>query len=597
MRDKHEDVIALVESERLERDSVLASDIAAAEAVVQAAEAGDAGAPFEPQALQALRALIGSKYPEWARLRVRLKKAGVGVTALDAMLRGAPVDGGEGGGPGAADRLIELARATCTLVRDAQRAPYAIFQSASGARCVYGVESTAFSDWLSHAYYCEFDRAPPEAAVRVALATLRGQALFDGETEDIHLRIARQDGVYWLDLCNDEWQCIRIDESGWHVMAGDGVPLFTRTPSMAPLPIPTPGGSLDELWPLVNIPPELRLIMLAWLLECLRPETPFPVMELVGEQGSAKSSTQRVLRRLVDPNLSDLRSAPKSVEDIWVSARNAHLVSLENLSHLAPQYQDALCVLATGGGYSTRTYYTNAEETILKLKKPVVLNGISVVVTAQDLVDRSVHIELPVIERREMASVIESRFDAAHGRLLGALLDLFVSALIELKTVEVPPEKLPRMADFAMLGEAVARVYGKPAGMFLDGYHRARRDGVARTIDASPVGSALREYLSTHQSYQGTLSELLRNLERYRTSAEGWPRSPKGLGDALRRLAPALRQVGFECKSLPKTGGEIRWRIEPTGHAGCSGHENEQPAAGKKVAPPAMADIDQGEVY
>ena len=45
-------------------------------------------------------------------------------------------------------------------------------------------------------------------------------------------------------------------------------------------------------------------------------------------------------------------------------------MSLENLSHLAPQCQDALRILATGGGYATRTLYTNAEETILECASP-----------------------------------------------------------------------------------------------------------------------------------------------------------------------------------------------------------------------------------
>ena len=238
------------------------------------------------------------------------------------------------------------------------------------------------------------------------------------------------------------------------------------------------------------------------------------------------------------------------------------MVSLENLSHLQPQYQDALCVLATGGGYSARTLYTNAEETIIELRKPIVLNGISVIVTAQDLLDRCLHIDLPTIQSREMAGDMEERFEAAQPALLGALLDLFVSALSTLPSVTIAPENRPRMADFAALGEAVFRVQGEPAGAFLSRYNAMRKDGVLRTIDASPVGAALTTYLAeVAGGFNGTLSELLDRLERYRPQGEAWPRSAKGLGDALRRLAPALRLIGFECKSLPKTGGVIRWHI------------------------------------
>ena len=171
-------------------------------------------------------------------------------------------------------------------------------------------------------------------------------------------RIGKTEAGYWLDLCNDAWQCVQVTATGWAVVAGAGAPLFTRSASMRPLPVPERGGTLDALWPLVNVPEADRLMVLAWILECLRADTPHVVLELVGEQGSAKSSTQRALRRLIDPNQADLRAAPKSVEDVWIAARNSHMVSLENLSHLHPQYQDALCVLATGGGYSARTSTT-----------------------------------------------------------------------------------------------------------------------------------------------------------------------------------------------------------------------------------------------
>ena len=528
-----------------------------ADTLALAAEAGDVGAPFEPAALATLRNLRAQDFAGWVRLRVRLKRAGVGVTDLEKQLRhgdGAPPEEDET----VADKLIALARSQCQFLHDAQREPYAVFEAA-GARQVYGVLSGGFSDYLSHAFYSQHDRAPTDTSLKVALATLRGQSQFEGESCEVFTRIAKTDAGYWLDLCNDAWQCVQVTATGWAVVAGDGAPLFTRSASMRPLPAPERGGTLDALWPLVNIPVADRLMVLAWMLECLRTDTPHVVLELVGEQGSAKSSTQRALRRLIDPNQADLRAAPKSVEDVWIAARNSHMVSLENLSHLHPQYQDALCVLATGGGYSARTLYTNAEETIIELRKPIMLNGISVIVTAQDLLDRCLHIDLPTIQNREMAGDMEERFEAAQPALLGAFLDLFVSVLATLPSVSIAPENRPRMADFAALGEAVFRVHGEPAGAFLSRYNAMRKDGVLRTIDASPVGAALVDYLAAVAGgFNGTLSELLDRLDRYRPHGEAWPRSAKGLGDALRRLAPALRLIGFECKSLPKIGGVIR---------------------------------------
>lgn len=558
MNQDYEDMAQAVDSDAEEMDQ----DRSAAEKIVLAAEAGDVGAAFETEALDILRAHKDEDVAGWQRLRERLKKAGVGVTELDKHLRRGEAP--QEDDATVADKLIALARNCCTFMHDAQREPYAVFEAA-GARQVYGVLSGGFSDYLSHAYYAQHDRAPTETSLKVALATLRGQAQFEGEICEVFTRIAKTEAGYWLDLCNAAWQCVQITPTGWMHVKGDAAPLFTRSASMRPLPVPEHGGTLDALWPLVNIPKEDRLLLLAWMLECLRADTPHVVLELVGEAGSAKSSVQKFLRRLIDPNQANLRAAPKSVEDVWIAARNSHMVSLENLSHLNAQYQDALCVLATGGGYSTRTLYSNADETILELRKPIVLNGISVIVTAQDLLDRCLHIDLPKIESRLTEAELEARFEAVQPALLGALLDLFVKMLATLPSVSIAPEQRPRMADFATLGEAVFMVHGEPAGAFLSRYNAMRKDGVLRTIDASPVGAALVAYLAdVAGGFNGTLSELLDRLDRYRPHGEAWPRSAKGLGDALRRLAPALRLIGFECKSEAKTGGTIKWHISLT---------------------------------
>ena len=112
------------------------------------------------------------------------------------------------------------------------------------------------------------------------------------------------------------------------------------------------------------------------------------------------------------------------------------------------------------------------------------------------------------------------------------------------------------------IGEAVARTIGLKEGEFLNRYNAKRKDAVLRTIDASPVGAALLAFVDDNcGGFEGTLTDLLQRLERYRQPGEAWPRSAKGLGDALRRLSPALRTIGFECKSQPKAGGIIRWTL------------------------------------
>ncbi|MBI4291286.1 MAG: hypothetical protein HY661_07405 [Betaproteobacteria bacterium] len=588
--------------------------VQAAHVIVVAAEAGDVGAPFEPEALKTLRALQVGNRAEWMRLRNRLKLTSVGVTELDKQLRGDI--GGEQDDENVADKLVSLARGRCDFVHDANGEPYAVFEAA-GARQVLHLDSKAFGEYLSHAFYTEHDRAPSELALRVALTTLKGQAKFDGSQREVFVRIAKTESGYWLDLCNDAWECVRIVPAGWKVMAGGEVPLFTRSASMRPLPVPARGGSLDELWPLVNIPEPDRMMVLAWLLECLRADTPHVVLELVGEQGSIKSTTQKNLRRLIDPNQANLRAAPKTVEDVWIGARNSHMVSFENLSHLSADYQNALCVLTTGGGHATRTLYTNGEEFIIDVRKPIVLNGISVIVTAQDLLDRCLHFDLPTIKNRKLETDIESQFEAAQPKLLGALLDQFVKVLAMLPSVVIAADKLPRMADFAVLGEAVFRVSGEEAGEFLARYNGMRADGVHRTIDSSPVGAALLAFLSERPSgWTGALTPLLEGLERHRPHGESsWPRSAKGLGDALRRLAPSLRMIGYECASLPKTGGVIEWVIGfcgekllkqspaspgspgrsheqsiETGHAGHAGHDSESFAPEKRKVPAVKVD-------
>ena len=121
------------------------------------------------------------------------------------------------------------------------------------------------------------------------------------------------------------------------------------------------------------------------------------------------------------------------------------------------------------------------------------------------------------------------------------------------------------MLDFAYLGEAVFQANGFGNGVFLSRYKSMRQKGVYRTIESSPIGFALLTYLQINPNgWSGQLINLLAQLNLHKPKGEtNWPKSAKGMGDALRRLSPALRTLGFDCKSNQKFAGTITWSITP----------------------------------
>lgn len=427
------------------------------------------------------------------------------------------------------------------------------------------LDSRQFKDWLISVYYEKTKSAPRDQSVREALSTLAGIARYKGLCQEVHIRVAKYDNAYYIDLgITKDSKVVCVKPGQWQIVSEPAVK-FLRPESMRPLSIPVSGGDLSTLWELINIPKNEQILVIAWLIESLRPDTPFPVLELIGEQGSAKSTTQYLLRRLIDPNACDLRAAPKTVEDIFVTSGINWLVSYENISHLSPQMQDALCVLATGGGFAKRKLYTDADETVIIVKRPIALNGISAAVTAQDLIDRTISIETPVITKRMEMNEIWRIYDEKHPILFGALLDIFAKSLERSAMVELPVENCPRLIEFTRLGIAIADVMGHAQNTFLDIFNASRYESIARTIDASPVASALIEWFEREKRYATKLpiKDLFTKVEMFKpNNCDSWPRSAKGFADALRRAAPALRHMGIKCHSLGKIGSYVVWEIK-----------------------------------
>jgi len=499
------------------------------------------GSLFEPEFVKAVTTIRALSQKDWANIRVSIKRnkpSGVLLTDIDNLTD--PVQNGQGQRNSDADIILEMLEekslyhdenADKTFIEDDEK--------------IYRIGSQPFIEWISHKYFKEFGRSVNESAIKQVAFTLTGHAKHEGIKQRIYLRAANYQDAVYIFIGDDDWQRIKVTASGWHLDAESNVK-FWKPGSMLALPMPVSGGEIDDLWEYLNINGTDRLLVLAWMLEAFRSETPFPVLALNGLQGCAKSSTHARIRMLIDPSGCNLRAAPKDVQDIYVGAGSNWIVSFENISRLSSQQQDALCTLATGGGFAARTLYTNDDETIINVKRPVIINSIPVVITAQDLTDRVINIELQRLEIYRDEIEINAEFEAAKPKLFGALLDLFDKTLANLPYIKL--NKPPRMADFARLGEAMTQAMGYEAGMFERIFRENRSESVSRAMEASPVAVAIREMAENCMGnivFHGTVKQLFEELSGKQRTPDGWPRSARGFGDAIRRQIPALDSIGI----------------------------------------------------
>ncbi len=469
--------------------------------------------------------------------------------------------------PSQATGLVALAEsAGVALFHTEEHEAYATFPLEDHSE-TWPIRSKGFSRWLARAYYNERHTAPGAQAIQDALSVLEGQALYGGIEEPVHVRLAELGDAIYLDLANDKWQAAKITAAGWEVV--DGAPVkFRRARGMLPLPLPTPAlialpvpksvvtqgrGHIDMLRSFINVASDRDwALLIAFLVGALRPTGPYPVLVLTGEAGSAKSTTARLIRRLVDPNATPLRSEPRNPHDMMIAATNSWLPCFDNLSHIPHWLSDALCCLATGGGYSARELYSDSDETLLQATRPVVLTSIEDMATRSDLLDRSIILNLESIpqEMRQSETALIASFEAALPGILAGLLDAVACAMRNFRSIKL--DRLPRMADFATWATAAEGALGLSAGAFMEAYSGNRADANYISLEAEPVVAPLMAFLEeAGGKWNGSASDLLEALnaglpDEAQIRAREWPKRADKLSGRLKRIAPNLRKEGID---------------------------------------------------
>lgn len=376
------------------------------------------------------------------------------------------------------------------------------------------------------------------------------------------VRIGGDCDAIWLDLGGPTWEGVRITADGWSIQPLPEEPAFVRPKGMGELPRPVRGGSIKPMLQLLNLTKGQEILILGWAVGVFNPEGAKPGLNYKGEQGTAKSTAGRITRKWIDPHSVLDRTLPRDERELLIAAKNNAILAFDNLSYLSDKLSDAFCRLATGGGFGTRELYSDADELLISVRRPVISNGISDFIGRQDLIDRTISIELRPIAStaRRLESEIWKEFREHHPAFLGALLDGVVHALRVGPGLKV--DRLPRMADFALFAAASMGAFGYRPEDFLLAFELNQMELVRTSLEAEPLAKAVRSLAEDIPRWESTAADLLKALAAKADPADtiggDWPKNESAMSRRLKRLAPGLRKLGISIDfSRSKVGSKI----------------------------------------
>lgn len=267
---------------------------------------------------------------------------------------------------------------------------------------------------------------------------------------------------------------------------------FIRTSNQATLPDPDFNGTLDDLTDLLtNIKSEEQVLIKGALIAAFKPTVPYFITVLGGRQGSAKTTTQRMLISCIDPQNGGWEKQTTLLEsrdprDLDALALSRYALSVDNLWTLSSTFSNRLAVYATGGEIASRQYYTNTELNTASVHCPIFLNGIGELLTQSDTLSRAIIVMCELPEHKLDDDVIEE-FYKRRPRILGAILKHVQRAILEPKKVYTGDR----------MSSVVSWIVSSGLPEFEYAYSKHLHEIDERAIELSPVGIHLRELVSS----------------------------------------------------------------------------------------------------
>ena len=458
-----------------------------------------------------------------------------------------------------ADKLVKLVRGNpaVTLFRSELDEPFIKFPVHNHFE-YWPCKDKQTKWWLSQEFWKQHGKTANNDAVGTAMNAIQGFASYEGEKHTLSNRVAPQNECIYYSLSNDDWEAVKITGDGWETICEVPI-LFRRQPHQTAQMIPQISGSVMDVFKFINIKrDDHKLLFLVWLVSCFIPDFPHPILYLYGPQGSAKSTTSRLLKRIIDPSKIDTFEVPKDQKELVQLLSHHWCLMFDNVSHLSSEMSDILCRAVTGSGFTKRELYSDDSVVIYNFKRCISINGINLMAVKADLLERTLLIELERVSKDERKNEqdLYREFDAMLPGILGGIFDI-VSKTIKIRPTVVLPEA-PRMADFAMWGYAISEALEYGGEKFMECYYRNINQQTDEVIADSFEASFMVSLVNQYGYWEGSASKLLKLMEQspdLDSKHRELPKNSQALSHKLKTLKATLDDAGVV---LEWSSGRVR---------------------------------------
>jgi hypothetical protein len=274
-----------------------------------------------------------------------------------------------------------------------------------------------------------------------------------------------------------------------------------------------------------------------------------PIAIFLGEKGSGKSMTLRILLRLLFGSLAQINSTPDKPDAFMVMAHYNHLLALDNFDNYQDWMRDKLASLATGMEDQVRTLYTTKEMTTITYRCWLAVTARTPeTLRRDDLADRLLIFPLERIpdDRRRREGIFLTEVDQMRNAWWGSILAALNKVVAALNMGALPDASTLRLADWETLGRVISHVYDKDAE-WTTLIEKIKASQATFLVEGSVALEAINKWLENpvnlHRAVKARLlfEECQQELFGYKTPDQDWPKSSLSFAKRIANISEYLK--------------------------------------------------------